>query len=103
MAALPLLRRVFGQCHKWPIARRIVALYHIRRVARELNVPVTLRRVSGGVIFWRSGEEDLRQAQATSAEGNPLSKRDDGFIKKPAARVSASSSRTSHIPTLSAC
>jgi hypothetical protein len=27
MAAVPLLHRVFGQCHKWPIFRRIVAIY----------------------------------------------------------------------------
>jgi hypothetical protein len=67
MAAVPLWRRVFGPCHKWPISRRIVALYHIRRIARELNVPLTVRRVPGGVIFWRSREEDLRQAQEVAS------------------------------------
>jgi hypothetical protein len=36
---------------------------YILRIARELNVPVTVRRVPGGVIFWRSSEEDLQQAQ----------------------------------------
>jgi hypothetical protein len=36
---------------------------YILRIARELNVPVTVRRVPGGVIFWRSSEEDLQQAK----------------------------------------
>jgi hypothetical protein len=36
---------------------------YLLRIARELNVPVTVRRVPGGVIFWRSSEEDLQQAQ----------------------------------------
>jgi hypothetical protein len=36
---------------------------YILRIARELNVPVTVRRVPGGVIFWRSTAEDLQQAQ----------------------------------------
>ena len=39
---------------------------YILRMARELNVPVTVRRVPGGVIFWRSSEEDLQQAQETA-------------------------------------
>jgi hypothetical protein len=36
---------------------------YILRIARELNVPITVRKVPGGVIFWRSSEEDLQQAQ----------------------------------------
>ena len=36
---------------------------YLLRIARELNVPVTVRRVPGGVIFWRSSNEDLQQAQ----------------------------------------
>ena len=40
---------------------------YILRIARELNVPVTVRRVPGGVIFWRSSEEDLQQAQETAS------------------------------------
>jgi hypothetical protein len=35
---------------------------YLLRIARELNVPVTVRRVPGGVLFWRSSEEDLQQA-----------------------------------------
>jgi hypothetical protein len=33
------------------------------RIARELGVPVTVRKVPGGVIFWRSSDEDRHQAQ----------------------------------------
>ena len=36
---------------------------YILRIGRDLDVPVTVRRVPGGVIFWRSTEEDLQQAQ----------------------------------------
>jgi hypothetical protein len=36
---------------------------YLLRIARELNVPITVRRVPGGVIFWRSSEEDLQQTQ----------------------------------------
>jgi hypothetical protein len=31
----------------------------ILRVAAELGVPVTIRRVPGGLIFWRSTDEDI--------------------------------------------
>jgi hypothetical protein len=40
---------------------------YLLRIARELHVPVTVRRVPGGVIFWRSSDEDLQQAQELSA------------------------------------
>ena len=36
---------------------------YILRMAHDLDVPVTVRKVHGGVIFWRSSEEDLHQAQ----------------------------------------
>jgi hypothetical protein len=36
---------------------------YLLRIARELDVPVSVRKVPGGVIFWRSSEEDLQQAQ----------------------------------------
>jgi hypothetical protein len=32
-------------------------------MAAELNVPVTVRRVPGGLLFWRSTAEDLTQAK----------------------------------------
>ena len=39
----------------------------ILRVAAELGVPVTVRKVPGGLIFWHSSEEDLQQAQETAS------------------------------------
>src|SRR5258707_144195 len=39
----------------------------ILRVAAELGVPVTIRRVPGGLIFWRSTDEDLQQAREIAA------------------------------------
>jgi hypothetical protein len=39
----------------------------ILRVAAELSMPVTVRKVPGGLIFWRSTAEDLQQAQEIAA------------------------------------
>ena len=39
----------------------------ILRVAAELKLPVTVRKVPGGLLFWRSTAEDLRQAQEIAA------------------------------------
>jgi hypothetical protein len=36
---------------------------YLLRTARELNVPVTVRRVPGGLLFWRSTDEDIQQAK----------------------------------------
>jgi hypothetical protein len=35
----------------------------ILRVAATLNVPVTVRKVPGGLLFWKSTNEDLQQAK----------------------------------------
>ena len=32
----------------------------IQRVAAELGIPVTIRRVPGGLLFWRSTDEDMQ-------------------------------------------
>jgi hypothetical protein len=40
---------------------------YILRIARDLDVPVTVRRVPGGVIFWRSTKEDLQQAKEVAS------------------------------------
>jgi hypothetical protein len=39
----------------------------ILRVAAELKVPVTVRRVPGGLLFWRSTDEDIQQAKEVGA------------------------------------
>jgi hypothetical protein len=39
----------------------------IRSVAVELNIPVTIRRVPGGLLFWRSSDEDVQQAKEVGA------------------------------------
>ena len=36
---------------------------YILRIAREVGVPVTIRKVSGGLLFWRSTDDDVQQAQ----------------------------------------
>ncbi|HZC00330.1 MAG TPA: hypothetical protein VE844_02900 [Gammaproteobacteria bacterium] len=37
------------------------------RVAAELNIPITVRRVPGGLLFWRSSDEDVQQAKEVGA------------------------------------
>jgi hypothetical protein len=39
----------------------------IRSVAAELDIPVTIRRVPGGLIFWRSTDEDIQVAKEVGA------------------------------------
>jgi hypothetical protein len=41
--------------------------HRILRVAAELNIPVTVRKISGGLLFWRSTDEDLQQATEVAA------------------------------------
>jgi hypothetical protein len=35
----------------------------ILRVAAELRIPVTIRKIPGGMLFWRSTDEDVQQAK----------------------------------------
>ena len=39
----------------------------ILRVAAELGIPVTIRRMSGGLLFWRSTEADIQLAKEVGA------------------------------------
>jgi hypothetical protein len=39
---------------------------YLLSIARELDVPITVRKVPGGVIFWRSSDEDVHQAEELS-------------------------------------
>jgi hypothetical protein len=39
----------------------------ILRVANAINVPVTVRRVPGGLLFWRSTDKDLQQAREVAS------------------------------------
>jgi hypothetical protein len=41
--------------------------YRIRSVAAELGIPVTIRRVPGGLLFWRSTDEDIQVAREVGA------------------------------------
>ena len=37
---------------------------YLLHIARELNMPIMVRKVPGGVVFWRATEEDQAHAQA---------------------------------------
>jgi hypothetical protein len=39
----------------------------ILRVAAELGIAMTIRRVPGGLLCWRSSDADLQQAQETAS------------------------------------
>jgi hypothetical protein len=39
----------------------------ILRVAAELNTLITVRRVPGGLLFWRSTNEDVQQAKEVAS------------------------------------
>ena len=40
---------------------------YLQAIARDLNIPVTIRRVPGGLLFWRSSDEDIQQAKEVEA------------------------------------
>lgn len=44
-------------------ARPTTMKHRILRIASELNIPLTIRRVPGGLLFWRSTDEDIQQAR----------------------------------------
>jgi hypothetical protein len=46
-----------------PGANQTTMKNRILRVAAEVRVPVTVRRVSGGLLFWRSTDADIHQAR----------------------------------------
>jgi hypothetical protein len=48
------------------------------RVAGELNTPVTVRRIPGGLLFWRSTAEDLAQAKAVAQRLRPAQRKGRG-------------------------
>jgi hypothetical protein len=50
--------------HLGPEIRPARMKTYLLRIAHELNVPVMVRKVPDGVIFWRATEEDQEQAQA---------------------------------------
>jgi hypothetical protein len=44
---------------------------YLLHIARERNVPITIRRVPGGLLFWRSSEEDQQQAHEIADRRQP--------------------------------
>ena len=45
------------------------------RVAAALRIPLTIRKVPGGLLFWRSTAEDLAQAQAVAQRLQPAQRK----------------------------
>jgi precorrin-4 methylase len=47
----------------------------ILRVATELGIPVTIRKVPGGLVLWRSAAEDLNQAKEVAQRLQPAQRK----------------------------
>jgi hypothetical protein len=47
----------------------------ILRVAGELKIPLTIRKVPGGLLFWRSTVEDLTQAKEVAQRLQPAQRK----------------------------
>jgi hypothetical protein len=45
------------------------------RMAVDLGIPLTIRRVPGGLLFWRSTAEDLEQAQEFAQRLQPAQRK----------------------------
>jgi hypothetical protein len=55
----------------------------IQHVAAELGIPVTIRRVPGGLLFWRSTDEDIQLAKEV---GSRLQSAQQGRQARPRGR-----------------
>jgi hypothetical protein len=45
------------------------------RMASELKIPLTIRKVPGGLLFWRSTAEDLKQAKEVAQRLQPAQRK----------------------------
>lgn len=57
----------------------------ILRVAAALKILVTVRRIPGGLLFWRSTNEDLQQATAVG-QRLPVARKPSGTPRRSARR-----------------
>jgi hypothetical protein len=49
--------------------------HRLLRVAAELGIPLTIRKVPAGLVFWRSTAEDLAQAKAGAQRLQPAQRK----------------------------
>jgi hypothetical protein len=54
----------------------------ILRVAGELKTPLTIRKVPGGLLFWRSTAEDLEQAKAVAQRLQPARRKGQSHVNR---------------------
>jgi hypothetical protein len=52
------------------------------RVAAELRIPLTIRKVPGGLLFWRSTAEDLDQAQEVAQRLQPAQRKGQTRVRR---------------------
>jgi hypothetical protein len=56
---------------------------YLLHIARELNVPITIRRVPGGLLFWRSREVDRQPAHGSADRRQPSRQRGKTAPQRP--------------------
>jgi hypothetical protein len=52
-------------------------------IGRELNVPITIRRAPGGLLFWHPSEEDQQQAHEIADRLQPSRQRGKTAPQRP--------------------
>jgi hypothetical protein len=52
------------------------------RVAAELRMPLTIRRVPDGLLFWRSTAEDLEQAKEVAQRLQPAQRKGQARVSR---------------------
>jgi hypothetical protein len=52
------------------------------RLAAELGIPLTIRRVPGGLLFWRSTAEDLEQAKEFAQRLQPAQRKGQARVSR---------------------
>jgi hypothetical protein len=60
--------------------------HHLLHMARDPNVPVAVRRVAGGLLFWHSSDEDIQRAQETASRLQTARQRPQARPKGPRSR-----------------
>jgi hypothetical protein len=56
---------------------------YLLHIARERNVPITIRRVPSGLLFWRSSAEDQQQARKIADRLQPSRQRSKTAPQRP--------------------
>jgi hypothetical protein len=74
--------------------------HRLLRVAAELNIPVTIRRVPGGLLFWRATADDLAHAKAVAQRLHPGQRTSRGRPRQRVGTALGSADMSPHLGAL---